>query len=191
MKPITLLIVLSFLFMPAVHGVDISETCADKKTFKLHLVSVAKGCKKHQLSLGVGAIPPSDFPKYDLDPILKNRFLVAKKVAEQDGVYLKITSGFRSIERQTFLFNRALKRYGNYQEATRWVAPPNVSHHPRGIAIDVNYPDQPESARWLEENGWKFGLCRVFKNEWWHFEPITAPGKKCPPMLKDATDLLK
>lgn len=88
--------------MPAVHGVDISETCADKKTFKLHRVSVAKGCKKHQLSLGVGAIPPSDFPKYDLDPILKNRFLVARKIAEQDGFYLKITSGLRSIERQNF-----------------------------------------------------------------------------------------
>jgi hypothetical protein len=191
MKPITLLIVLSFLFMPAVHSVDFSETCADKKTFELRLVSVAKGCKKKELSLGVGAIPVSDFPKFDLDPIVKNRFLVAKKVAERDGIYLKITSGFRSIERQNFLFNQALKKYGSYQAAVRWVAPPEISHHPKGIAIDVNYPDQPQSAHWLEKNGWRYGLCRVFKNEWWHFEPTTSPGKKCPPMLKDASELLK
>jgi len=191
MKLVTLLLALSFLFTPAVHGVDFSVTCADKKTFDLRLASVMKGCKKNEISLGVGVIPISDFPKYDLDPELKNRFLVARKFAEQDGIYLKIISGFRTIERQNFLFNQALKEYGSYQEATRWVAPPDISHHPKGIAIDVNYPDQPESARWLEENGWKFGLCRVFKNEWWHFEPRTAPGKKCPPMLKDATDLLK
>jgi len=62
-----------------------------------------------------------------------------------------------------------------------------VSHHPWGVAIDVNYPDEPVGAGWLEINGSKFGLCRVFENEWWHFEPVIAPGWKCPVLVPDAT----
>jgi hypothetical protein len=62
-----------------------------------------------------------------------------------------------------------------------------VSHHPWGVAIDVNYPDEPVGAGWLEVNGSKFGLCRVFENEWWHFEPVIAPGWKCPALAPDAS----
>jgi hypothetical protein len=62
-----------------------------------------------------------------------------------------------------------------------------VSHHPWGTAIDVNYPDEPVGAGWLEINGHKFGLCRIFDNEWWHFEPVIAPGWKCPALVPDAT----
>jgi hypothetical protein len=51
----------------------------------------------------------------------------------------------------------------------------------------VNYPDEPVAAGWLEINGAKFGLCRVFENEWWHFEPVIAPGWKCPALVPDAT----
>jgi len=62
-----------------------------------------------------------------------------------------------------------------------------ISHHPWGVAIDVNYPDEPVGAGWLEVNGSTFGLCRVFDNEWWHFEPVIAPGWKCPALVPDAT----
>jgi D-alanyl-D-alanine dipeptidase len=34
-------------------------------------------------------------------------------------------------------------------------------------------------------------LCRVFENEWWHFEGNIAPGWRCPKMLKDAQGLLR
>ena len=88
---------------------------------------------------------------------------------------------------KVLLFAQAVKKYGSEKEASKWVAPPLISHHPWGTALDVNYPDEPVGAGWLEVHGWKFGLCRVFKNEWWHFEPVIAPGWKCPALVPDAT----
>ena len=85
------------------------------------------------------------------------------------------------------MFANAVRKYGSVAEASKWVAPPLISHHPWGTAIDVNYPDEPIGAGWLEVNGSKFGLCRVFENEWWHFEPTIAPGWKCPALVPDAT----
>jgi len=92
-----------------------------------------------------------------------------------------------SLARQKILFANAIRKYGSVAKASRWVSPPYVSHHPWGVAIDVNYPDEPVGAGWLELHGFKFGLCRVFENEWWHFEPVIAPGWKCPKLVPDAT----
>jgi LAS superfamily LD-carboxypeptidase LdcB len=148
------------------------------------------GCLKSEYSLGAGPIPISLLPKQDLDPNLRYRFLAAQAAAKKEGVSLEITSGYRTLSRQKYLFAQAIKKYGSYEKAARWVAPAEVSHHPLGLAIDVNYPKDQTSAKWLEINGYKFGLCRTFKNEWWHFEPNIAPGWKCPKMLKDARALL-
>jgi LAS superfamily LD-carboxypeptidase LdcB len=67
-----------------------------------------------------------------------------------------------------------------------WVLPPKKSNHPWGLAIDINYKVGGEkgekAAAWLEKNGYKYGLCRRYVNEWWHFEPLVAPGQKCPKM---------
>ena len=65
------------------------------------------------------------------------------------------------------------------------------SHHPQGLAIDVNYPGDKLGALWLEENGSRFGLCRVYANEWWHFEGVIAPGQACPPLAPNALVDLK
>jgi hypothetical protein len=34
---------------------------------------------------------------------------------------------------------------------------------------------------WLNTNGRRYGVCRRYDNEPWHFEALTAPGTKCPP----------
>ena len=115
-----------------------------------------------------------------LHPVLQKRFDVAQAFARGEGVDLQITSGFRSLARQEALFARAISEHGDETEAAKWVLPPQFSHHPKGLAIDVNYPYGPESAEWLERNGWRFGLCRVYANEWWHFEGVIAPGQSCP-----------
>jgi len=62
--------------------------------------------------------------------------------------------------------------------ARRWVLPPGESAHVRGGAVDVG----PESgARWLEQHGVRFGLCRRYDNEPWHFERLAAAkGSTCP-----------
>ena len=161
--------------------------CANKATYEIRISNVIKGCKKSELSLGAGAIPHSLIRPKALDKQLMNRFKAAQAAAKKDGQALYIASGYRSLARQKVLFAQAIRKYGSVREASKWVAPPLTSHHPWGVAIDVNYPNEPVGAGWLEVNGSKFGLCRVFENEWWHFEPVIAPGWKCPALVADAT----
>jgi len=162
-------------------------TCANKSTYKLRVSNVIKGCEKTEVSLGSGAIPRSITRPTAIDKQLIYRFKAAQAAAKKDGQALYIASGFRTLSRQKVLFAQAVKKYGSEKEASKWVAPPMISHHPWGTALDINYPDEPVAAGWLEVNGWKFGLCRVFENEWWHFEPVIAPGWKCPALVPDAT----
>ena len=122
----------------------------------------------------------------ELHPLLATRFSVAQSFARADGVGLSLTSGFRSLARQQMLFDREVVIRGSESEAAKWVLPPKFSNHPRGLAIDVNYPDGRTEALWLERNGSRFGLCRVYANEWWHFEGVIAPGQACPELAPNA-----
>lgn len=122
----------------------------------------------------------------ELHPLLATRFSVAQSFARADGVELSLTSGFRSLTRQQMLFDREVVIRGSESEAAKWVLPPKFSKHPRGLAIDVNYPDGRTEALWLERNGSRFGLCRVYANEWWHFEGVIAPGQACPELAPNA-----
>ena len=121
-----------------------------------------------------------------LHPLLAARFSVAQSFARADGIKLFITSGFRSLARQQMLFDREVAIRGSESEAAKWVLPPDSSNHPRGLAIDVNYPNGRAEALWLERNGYRFGLCRVYANEWWHFEGVIAPGQACPELAPNA-----
>ncbi len=175
------------LFNEVSHASDtIPLSCMNKETFSLRVSNVIKGCEKTEVSLGAGAIPHSLIRPTALDKQLVYRFKAAQTAAAKDGQRIYIVSGFRSLSRQKSLYNQAIRKYRSVDEASKWVAPPLVSHHPWGIAIDVNYPNEPVGAGWLEVHGSKFGLCRVFENEWWHFEPVIAPGWKCPALVPDA-----
>lgn len=176
------------LFNEVSHASDtIPLQCMNKKTKLLRISNVIKGCEKTELSLGAGAISRSLIRPTELDQQLLTRFKAAQAAAKKDGQVIYIVSGFRSLSRQKTLFANAVRKYGSAAQASKWVAPPLISHHPWGVAIDVNYPDEPVGAGWLEIHGSKFGLCRVFENEWWHFEPVIAPGWKCPALVPDAT----
>ncbi len=185
-------LVLAALVLPISNAaaVDIPLVCADSKSFALRTSNVIDGCNENEHSLGEAPIPYSLTAPKVLNKTLEWRFKAAQAAAKAEGISLQITSGYRSLERQRFLFAQAVKRYGSYIAAAKWVAPPEISHHPMGLALDINYPKGPSAAKWLEINGYKFGLCRTFKNEWWHFEGNIAPGWKCPKMMKDATVLL-
>lgn len=119
-------------------------------------------------------------------PLLLARFAAAAQIAQLDGVNLYISSSFRSKERQAYLFAREVRIRGSETEAAKWVLPADSSHHPQGLALDINYPGDPAEAAWLESNGARFGLCRVYANEWWHFEGVIAPGQSCPAMAQNA-----
>lgn len=187
--PVFLLVVTASMSM--VSALEIPLYCADKKTYEMRVSLLKNGCNEQEISLGSGTISPPYGKVERINPSLEARFLVAQAAARKDGIDLKLVSGFRSYERQRILFLAAVEKYGSFNRAVRWVAPPEVSHHPLGLAIDVNYPTDPSGAAWLELNGYKYGLCRIFKNEWWHFEGVIAPGEVCPKLLKDARALLK
>jgi hypothetical protein len=133
-------------------------------------------------------IEGTDRPE-EINPLVLARFLSAQAAAKAEGIKITIDSGYRTLERQDYLFQRALKEYKTPEEATKWVLPKDVSRHPWGLALDVNLNQDKSGASWLEANGATFGLCRVYENEWWHFEPLIAPGGTCPPLLPDASHL--
>ena len=164
--------------------------CADRETFALRASDTKQSCLPSERSLGPSAITTAKPEATTIHPKVRLRFESARVAAAQEGISLYIASGFRTLERQRYLFERAVKKYGSESEAAKWVLPPDISHHPLGLALDINYPKDPTGAQWLEKNGYRFGLCRVFENEWWHFEATTAPGKRCPVLLPDATALM-
>lgn len=96
-----------------------------------------------------------------------------------------ITSGKRSWSEQERLWEQGIAQYGSPAAARRWVLPPSESTHVTGKAIDVG---PATGANWLRANGSRYGLCRAYANEWWHFEVLTAPGGTCPAPLTDASD---
>lgn len=53
------------------------------------------------------------------------------------------------------LYQRAIKRHGSAEAASKWVLPPEKSNHPWGIAIDINYgvggTKGKKAAAWLEK----------------------------------------
>nr|WP_067689849.1 M15 family metallopeptidase [Nocardia jejuensis] len=120
-----------------------------------------------------------------LNPRLAEAFSQASAQAEAEGVELWITSGYRSPGEQESMWEDGVATYGSPEAARRWVLPPGESTHVTGQAIDVG----PRSgAQWLEDNGNRWGLCRTFENEWWHFEHVTSAGGGCPARLSDASE---
>ena len=168
--------------------VSMNLSCFDTVTATVQVTS-DENCPMGLISLGdspLQQITDSQSATTELHPVLLERFNAAYLAAKIDGVNLYITSGFRTLTRQELLFERAVKKYGSESEAAKWVLPAPYSHHPQGLAIDVNYPGDRPGAKWLELNGSKFGLCRVYANEWWHFEGVIAPGEVCPPLAPNA-----
>jgi D-alanyl-D-alanine carboxypeptidase len=168
--------------------VSMNISCFDTVTATVQAYS-SEICPTGFISLGNSAlqqISDSQSATTELHPVLVQRFEAAYIAAKREGVNLYITSGFRSLSRQEVLFEKAVNKYGDETEAAKWVLPAPYSHHPQGLAIDVNYPGDRPGAKWLELNGSKFGLCRVYANEWWHFEGVIAPGEPCPPQAPNA-----
>ena len=125
----------------------------------------------------------------EINPLVLARFLSAQAAANKLEIEISIDSGYRSLETQNYLYQRAINEHKTADEAIKWVLPADLSRHPRGLALDVNLHHEKSGASWLEANGATFGLCRVYENEWWHFEPLIAPGGICPPLKPDASQV--
>ncbi|TDD65594.1 alanine racemase [Actinomadura darangshiensis] len=95
----------------------------------------------------------------------------------RDGQLIGLTSGHRDAAEQQQIFAAEVRRSGSVPAARRRVLPPEESRHVQGLALDVR---PTEGARWLERHGGRYGLYRVYDNEWWHFEYRTAEPVRLP-----------
>lgn len=92
---------------------------------------------------------------------------------------LRISSGYRSPERQAQLWQGALQKYGSPSAARKWVAPPGRSNHNHGQAADLKYMS-PAARQWAHQNAGNFGLAFPLSNENWHIELAGARGGHQP-----------
>lgn len=98
---------------------------------------------------------------------------------------LRISSAYRSPERQAQLWQEALAKYGSPEAARKWVAPPGRSQHNHGNAVDLRYLD-PVAQEWVHANAARFGLHFPMSHEPWHIEPLGARGATSAPAYAGA-----
>lgn len=105
--------------------------------------------------------------------------------AAAEGIEFQVNSGWRSPAYQAQLLQDAVSKFGSRAEAARWVATPERSAHVSGDAIDIG---PPRAAAWLSTHGARYGLCRIYQNEPWHFElRLDAIENGSPAMYPDPT----
>ncbi len=111
------------------------------------------------------------------------------QAAKEDGIDLWILSGFRSYERQAYLFNRSVHTKGP-EHANNFVARPGESQHQLGTAVDINSVESSfvntKEYAWLKKNAATFGFSLSFPEgqqektgyafEPWHYRYITPLG---------------
>lgn len=147
---------------------------------------------------------PSDFkpddlvvPNVDLMKDLYLRKEAANAIEEMfnaasdEGISLKIGSGFRSYSYQETLFNNYVSRDG-IEEANKYSAKPGQSEHQTGLAADIaskseycylkNCFKDTDEGIWLSENAYKYGFVLRFMEgkeeitgyifEPWHYRYI-------------------
>src|SRR3954470_20552159 len=102
----------------------------------------------------------------NLDAALLRALRHAAKPAADEGVEFDVTSGWRSREYQDQLLREAVATYGSVKAAARWVATADTSPHVSGDAVDVG----ADATAWLSKHGATYRLCRIYRNEPWHFE---------------------
>ncbi|MFI7319505.1 M15 family metallopeptidase [Streptomyces venezuelae] len=139
-------------------------------------------------------IPPGGATVFDgsipavakLDPELRKALREAAAAAATDnGVELRVTSGWRSTEHQNRLLREAVEKYGSESEAARWVATVETSPHVAGDAVDIGGSG---ATAWLSGHGAAYGLCQIYRNEPWHYElRADAADRGCPRMYADPT----
>jgi LAS superfamily LD-carboxypeptidase LdcB len=87
--------------------------------------------------------------------------------AGQDGVFLELTSGWRSYEEQAAL-------YAEHVAGTRTTATaaPGHSNHQSGRALDIATESSKSSTsyKWLAAHAHAFGFVRTVPSETWHWE---------------------
>ena len=119
-------------------------------------------------------------PLHRLAAIAWTALVAAARADGLDAPLLLPVSGYRSSDEQDWLWRGALHKYGDPEEACRWVARPGTSSHQSGRAVDchLGYPIESEYVddlrrtpawKWLLANAERFGFY-PYDLEPWHWE---------------------
>lgn len=117
--------------------------------------------------------------------------------AAKEEVWFWVASGYRSVEQQEVILDRAVKENMDQgmteedarEEALRTIARPGYSEHHTGLAVDLNDVsdnfEETEAYRWLSQHAADYGFVQRYKkekvsitgidNESWHYRYV---GKK-------------
>jgi LAS superfamily LD-carboxypeptidase LdcB len=117
--------------------------------------------------------------------------------ARAAGVPMVPISGFRSLEYQAGLVQKAIVKYGSEEVAGRWVARPGYSEHHTGLAVDLGPEEAPDldcetsfeetpAFAWLNQNAGRFGFelsyprgnARGINYEPWHWRFVGTPSAR-------------
>jgi Transglycosylase SLT domain/D-alanyl-D-alanine carboxypeptidase/Putative Flp pilus-assembly TadE/G-like len=90
---------------------------------------------------------------------------MAAAVREEAGLFLSISSGFRSDAEQAKLFAA--------HPDPKWVAPPGESLHRYATELDLG---PPAAYGWLTANASRFGFLQRYSWEAWHYGYTRSPG---------------
>jgi LAS superfamily LD-carboxypeptidase LdcB len=97
-------------------------------------------------------------------------FRKMERAADRDGISLGIRSGFRSHDRQKWLYQAWREGWGN--KAAR----PGFSNHESGRALDLYV--NGDIMYWLNRNAKRFGFKQTVRGEPWHWEFTPAAAKR-------------
>ena len=134
---------------------------------------------------------PESYNPGGLTPDTYAAFQELVQAAANDGISIYLSSGFRSYELQSQIYNNYVSTYGK-ETADTFSARPGYSEHQTGMAIDVNIVDDsfigtPE-AIWIEAHCEEFGFIlrypygkqevTGYKYEPWHIRYIGKENAK-------------
>lgn len=104
---------------------------------------------------------PSTYNPGGLMGEFNNNFANMNNDAKNQGINLKIISGFRSYQTQQTLYNNYVARDGK-TAADRYSARAGHSEHQTGLAADINSLEQSwentKEGKWLNDNCYKYGF---------------------------------
>lgn len=130
-------------------------------------LSLGAGAKRHRAKASVKAprrlvsLPGGE----SLRPDAAKAYERMSAAARAEGIWLWVSSGYRSRREQRALYERYRKGLG--PRAAR----PGRSNHQRGIAVDVSVGDEESSTyRWLAAHACRHGFLRTVPSEPWHWE---------------------
>jgi D-alanyl-D-alanine carboxypeptidase len=136
------------------------------------------------LPVGVTVFDEESPAVTNLDSDLLHALRQAARDAAKYKIRIVVNSGWRSPKYQEHLLHEAVSKFGSEKRAARWVATAEASFHVSGDAVDIG---PSKAAVWLSKRGSAYGLCRIYRNEPWHYElrPNTIKDA-CPTMYADA-----